>query len=85
MSVTLVGLVYYTDDATKSYFRIVYPQFDDSELDDPQWLTDGLDPSRTAAMDKVLSANAPSIGQLTSTPLTPASATTSVTSDSTGT
>jgi hypothetical protein len=73
MPVTQVGLVYYTDDPTQSYFRIVYPSVDDSELNQPQWLTDGVDPNRTAAMNKVPISQAPGLGGLTISPSTSAS------------
>jgi hypothetical protein len=40
MPVTKVGIVYYTTGPDKNeVFRIVYPEFDDSELDEPP--TDG--------------------------------------------
>lgn len=39
MPVTMVGIVYYADDPEKKVFRIVYPEVDDSELDQPP--TDG--------------------------------------------
>jgi hypothetical protein len=40
MPVTKVGIVYYTTGPHKGeIFRIVYPEFDDSELDEPP--TDG--------------------------------------------
>ena len=32
---TLVGIVYYADDPDKKVFRIIYPEFDDRELDQP--------------------------------------------------
>jgi hypothetical protein len=35
MPVSQVGIVYYADDPEKKVFRIVYPQHDDSELDEP--------------------------------------------------
>jgi hypothetical protein len=35
MPVTKVGYVYYTDDPHKRVFRVVYPELDDSELDQP--------------------------------------------------
>ena len=39
MAITKVGIVYYADDHNKAVFRIVFPEFDDSELDGPP--TDG--------------------------------------------
>lgn len=51
MSVTLIGLVSYEDDG--KVFRKVYPEHDDSELDDPQWTTDGCDPTRKAVLHKI--------------------------------
>lgn len=39
MPITQCGIVYYDDDPEKKVFRIVYPEFDDSELDQPP--TDG--------------------------------------------
>ena len=42
MPITQVGLVYYADDPTQSVFRWVYPSVDDSELDDPKHLTEGI-------------------------------------------
>lgn len=39
MPVTMVGIVYYADDPDKKVFRLVFPEFDDSELDGP--VTDG--------------------------------------------
>lgn len=53
MAVTMVGIVYYLDDPEKKVFRKVYPSLDDSELDDPQWVTLGIDPSRIAWLEKV--------------------------------
>lgn len=70
MPVTMVGIVYYADDPEKRVFRIVYPEFDDKELDEPPtdglrqimrdengkphgWHTFGVDPKRTAVMEKV--------------------------------
>lgn len=35
----MIGLVYYSDDPHKRVFRVVYPEFSDSELDQPP--TDG--------------------------------------------
>lgn len=59
MPVTQVGIVYYADDPDQKVFRIVTPSFDDSELDQPdpiygEWTVFGVDPTRTAVMDKVL-------------------------------
>jgi len=48
-----VGNVYYADDPHQAIFRRVWPQHDDSELDDPQWVTMGCDPQRTAVLVKV--------------------------------
>ena len=59
MPLTSIGLVYYADDVTKSPFRIVYPTVDDSELNEPQWLTLGLDPARVAVMEVVPSGSGP--------------------------
>lgn len=58
MPVTMMGIVYYADDPDKKVFRLVTPTEDDSELDrpDPQygyWTVFGVDPNRTAVMDKV--------------------------------
>ena len=39
MAKTQVRIVYYADDPQKKVFRIVYPEFDDVELDQPP--TDG--------------------------------------------
>lgn len=66
----MIGLVYYADDPHKRVFRTVYPSLDepDSILDDPQWLTDGVDPLRGAVMDKVAVNN----GRKRGTPGTPA-------------
>lgn len=52
MPVTKVGIVYYQDDPQQRIFRIVYPQFDDSELDSPQWTTLGCDAMCTAVLAK---------------------------------
>lgn len=52
MPITLIGLVSYADDPTGSVFRKVFPTIDDSELDDPALVTDGLDPTRTAVLTK---------------------------------
>lgn len=87
MPVTQIGLVYYSDDPHKRVFRRVYPQHDDSELDQPPtdgngtaimngsvphtWTDFGVDTARPVAMDKV-SAVAPPI-RLRGTPTTPAS------------
>lgn len=49
----LIGLVYYEDDPEQTVFRWVYPTLDDSELDDPRWVTEGCDPARRAVMRKV--------------------------------
>lgn len=50
-----VGLVYYADDPTQSAFRVVFPQEGDPDdvLDDPQWLTFGVDPDRAAVMSAI--------------------------------
>lgn len=49
------GLVYYTDDPSQMVVRLVYllPGEPESVLDEPHWLTDGLDPTRPTAMVKV--------------------------------
>jgi hypothetical protein len=57
MAVTLIGLVAYADTITPerpfgAVFRIVFPSFDDAELDDPQWIRMGCDPTR-AVLTKV--------------------------------
>lgn len=48
-----VGIVYYEDDPARRVFRIVYPEISESELDDPRWITEGLNPERTAFLEKV--------------------------------
>jgi hypothetical protein len=53
MAVTQVGVVAYADDPTNPV-RVVHPQVDDSELDDPQWTRLGLDPMRPAMLTKYL-------------------------------
>lgn len=35
MAVTLWGIVYYADDPNKTVFRIIWPERDDAELDQP--------------------------------------------------
>lgn len=35
MPVTKVGIVYYADDPTRRVFRVVFPEHDDAELDQP--------------------------------------------------
>lgn len=61
MPVTQVGFIYYQDDPTQAVFRVVYPTDDDSELDDPQWLTLGVDPTRAAVMAKYPIGSSPSV------------------------
>ena len=58
MAVTKIGIVYYEDDPEQKVFRIVTPTVDDNELDMPdpvhgEWTAFGVDPARTAVMDKV--------------------------------
>lgn len=52
-STSLIGNVYYEDDPDHLIFRRVYPTNDDSELDDPKWVTEGVNPERIAVMIKV--------------------------------
>lgn len=52
MPVTKVGIVYY-QDTPDQVFRFVYPTSDDSELDNPQWTTEGCDPARVAVLEQV--------------------------------
>lgn len=54
MAATLIGLVYYADDVNKKVFRKVYPQHDNSELDDPRWTTKNINATRTAVLIKVV-------------------------------
>ncbi len=62
----LIGNVYYADDPERLIFRRIWPTSDNSELDDPQWVTIGCDPSRQAVLIKVPAdspeATAPMIG-----------------------
>ena len=47
-----LGIVYYAD-APDQVFRVVYPTANESELDDPRWITEGCDPARKAVLLKV--------------------------------
>lgn len=68
MAVTQVGIVYYQDDPAQGVFRIVYPQLDDSELDDPRWTTEGCNPDRVAVLAKVTPDDPRVIAGFTGTP-----------------
>ena len=56
-----MGLVYYADDPDKKVFRRVYPVYaqgeTDAVLDDPQWVTVGLDGIRPVILAKVPDAD----------------------------
>lgn len=67
----MVGVVYYADDPGKNIFRIVYPQFDDAELNDPQWTTLGLDRTRTAVLVKCLPGDPLVTSPMTGAPFAP--------------
>lgn len=64
----MIGLVYYEDDPAKAIFRKVYPQFDDGELDDPQWTTLGCDPARVAVMIRVDAGSEAALSEMTGVP-----------------
>jgi hypothetical protein len=66
--VSQVGLVYYLDDPEQKVFRKVFPSDDDSELDDPQWVTLGCDPARRAVLIKVPSDSDAASGSMTGMP-----------------
>lgn len=68
MPVTQIGLVYYADDQHKNVFRKVLPVHDDSELDDPRWITENLDKTRTAVLIKVPADSAQAHAPMTGTP-----------------
>lgn len=50
-----IGIVYYSDDPNKRVFRTIHlvPGEPDSVFDDPRWVTEGLDPGRSAVLVRV--------------------------------
>lgn len=64
---TQIGAVIYED--TNTVFRVVYPAENDPDdvLDDPQWVTIGVDPNRKVQIVK-LDADNPDWSQFTGVP-----------------
>jgi hypothetical protein len=66
----MVGIVYYADDVDQKIFRKVYLARgeDETQLDDPKWITLGCNPNRTAVMVKVADDDPLALGPMTGAP-----------------
>jgi hypothetical protein len=68
----MIGIVYYVDDPHQRVFRMVHlaPGDADSVFDDPCWVTEGIEPGRTAALVRIGDDDPRTV--MTGTPWTPA-------------
>lgn len=66
----MIGIVYYLDDPEKKVFRKVFLSPGDTEnvLDNAEWVTVGVDPNRTAVLEKIADDDPRAVGDMNGLP-----------------